>query len=143
MQNKSRFIATGILVASVFTISFQHIMAIAHSHGNGWTSFLYPMSIDGLIVACTMTLITKTGVSKVTRKWAGAGRYFGFAATCYANAVHSGWSDTDTVIINLIPAIALIIGVEVLVHAAQGTTASRSRRAPAKRTGGRVLKLAK
>lgn len=143
-MNKARYAATIIVTLAVAAISYTHIYSIALSHGNApFVSALYPLTIDGVIAASTLTLIQRVGVSKTTRTWATVGRYFGFAATIYANAVHSGWASTDDVIINTIPGVALIITLEVLVHAAKGTPATRARRTASKASSPAKLKAVK
>lgn len=123
---KLRITAITAVCAAVFAISFDHITTVAATYGNGWTSFLYPICIDGVILVSALTLVARVGISKATKAYAKAGRWFGFVATIYANVAHSGYSSTDSIVVNLIPAIALIFTVELLIHAAQGTSASRS-----------------
>jgi hypothetical protein len=125
MRN-ARITITGIVTLAVAIISYRHIMEIALAHGNDiFAACLYPLPIDGLIIGCTVALLVKTGVSKATRKWATIGRYFGFAATLYANILHSGWTSIDGIIVNGIPAVSLIILVEVLINSVHGTPATR------------------
>lgn len=126
-SQKLRIAAITAVCLSVFAISFDHITAVAQTYGNGWTSFLYPVCIDGVILVSALTLVARVGISKTTKVYAKAGRWFGFAATIYANVAVSGYASTDAILVNLIPAVSLIFTVELLIHAAQGTSASRSR----------------
>lgn len=123
----------------VFYTSFRHIVAVAMAQGNPTdVALMYPISIDAVIMISALTLVVRTGVSKAARFWARFGRVFGFAATIYANVAHSGYASTDAVLVNLIPAVALIVTVELLIHSAQGTAASR--RAATKSTTTRKLR---
>lgn len=124
--NKIRMALIVLVCAGVFYVSFRHIMAVAMAHGNTVdVALFYPISIDAMILVCALTLVARTGVNKATKRWATFGRAFGFGATIYANMIHSGWGSTDTVLVNMIPAIALIVVVELLIGSAQGTPASR------------------
>lgn len=123
---KLRMTAITAVCLAVFAISFDHITTVAATYGNGWTAILYPICIDGVILVSALTLVARVGISKATKAYAKAGRWFGFIATIYANVAHSGYASTDAVLVNLIPAISLILTVEMLIHAAQGTSATRA-----------------
>jgi len=126
---KTRITVTGIVTLAVAIISFGHILEVAQAHGNAlYSALMYPIAIDGMMIGCTLALLVKTGVSKQTRRWATVGRYVGFGATVYANVLHSGWASADDMIVNGIPAVALIILTEVLITSIHGTPATRARR---------------
>lgn len=118
---KFRFVIIAIVFGCVFAISYGHITEVAARYGNTWPAWLYPICIDGLIVASALTLIGRNGVSKGARFYARGGRWFGFAATIYANVAHSGYASTDAILVNLIPAISLILISELAIHGAAGT----------------------
>lgn len=123
---KTRIAIAITVTAGIFYISASHITHIAMEYGNPMrTAVVFPLAIDGVILFCTLTLTTKTGINKATRSYCNAGRWFGFAATVYANMAASGWDSTDGVIINLIPAVALILMLEALIHTYKGTPASK------------------
>jgi hypothetical protein len=93
----------------------------------------FPICIDAMILIAALTVAARTGVNAKARRWAGFARYFGFAATIYANGLASGIASAkviDAQIITgtaflLIPAVALICTMELLIHGAQGTPATR------------------
>ena len=124
---KLRIALITLVCAAVFAISYEHIAAVAHQYGNGWSAYLYPLCIDGVILISALTLVARVGISKTTKYYAKLGRWFGFAATIYANVAHSGYGSTDAIVVNLIPALSLILTVELLIHAATGTAQSRMR----------------
>jgi drug/metabolite transporter (DMT)-like permease len=126
-MNAIRIALTSVIWAGAFKISGSHIVDVAMKNGNRFDdAIIYPLSIDALIIACALWVSAPKGVNKATRLWAAAGRYFGFAATLYANLAHSGWSSIESGIINLIPAIAVIIATEVFVHGMKSTPAAKA-----------------
>lgn len=126
---KLRIALIALVCAAVFAISYEHIASVAQQYGNGWSAYLYPVCIDGVILISAFTLVARVGITKTTRYYAKLGRWFGFAATIYANVAHSGYGSTDAILVNLIPALSLILTVELLIHAATGTAKYRARTA--------------
>jgi hypothetical protein len=125
-----------------FYVSFRHIVDVALAHGNTIdVAIVYPISIDAVILVSALSLIQPKGVNKKARFWATLGRMFGFAATIYANMLHSGWADTDSVLVNLIPAVGLITVIELLIHTAHGTVATRAAARTKNATPSNVTKL--
>jgi len=45
------------LVAAV--VSYSHMQEVAHRAGEAWRSYLVPLSVDGLVVAASMMLLTR------------------------------------------------------------------------------------
>lgn len=117
-----------VVCAMVFYTSFRHITAVAMANGNPRdVAMMYPFAIDFVILISALTLIARKGVTKAARNWARFGRLFGFAATIFCNLVTSHFASTVSAIVATIPAIALIITVELLIHGAKGTPAARLR----------------
>jgi len=126
---QARIALTGAVALGSFWISASHIVRVASEAGNhGLAAYVYPVSIDCVILVSVLTLVVKTGVNRMAKMYAAAGRIFGFSATIYANLAASGWTSVTAAIVNLIPAISLIVVMELLVHAAQATPATRARR---------------
>lgn len=143
-MTKIRIALTAIIWAGAFKISGSHIVSVAMANGNRIDdAIIYPLSIDALIIACALWVSAPKGVNKATRLWAAAGRYFGFAATVYANLAHSGWSSLESGIINLIPAIAVIVATEVFVHGMKGTVATRAAKQATKASAPAKLRAVK
>ena len=126
---KARLTATQIarisliisVTAAIFYLSAGHIIEVAARYGNeGLPSMVYPVSIDGVILICAITLVaTQNNVGKAAKRWAQFGRWFGFAMTFYANMEHSGYGSLAAIIINTAPAIALIAMMETTIHSAK------------------------
>lgn len=132
---QARVALTAAVAGGTFYISASHIVAVATAAGNhGLAAYIYPIAIDAVILASVLTLVAKTGVNWKAKSYAAAGRIFGFGSTIYCNLAASGWTSLTSAIVNLIPAVSLILVMELLVHAAQATPATRARRSTAKRT---------
>lgn len=132
---KTRIALTTLVWAGAFAVSAFHIYTVALANGNPWyTAATYPLTVDALILVCALTLTASRDVSKAAKKYAAGGRWFGYAATIYANVASGHYASTDAVIINLIPAVCLILVTQVFVHAARGTAATRATRATTKTT---------
>jgi mevalonate kinase len=124
------------VTAGIFYISAAHIISVAEMYGNkGVPAYIYPLSIDGVIMISALTLIlTQGAVSKEAKMWARFGRYFGFAVTIYANMEHSGYGSAAAVIINTIPAVSLIITMEITIHSAKAMARQQQRKQTRTRT---------
>ena len=135
-------IARLILVIGVCSVIFynsrDHIAYVAshYGHAHGFSAqWGYAITIDCTILISALTLVANRGVNKAARNWARAGRWFGFVSTVLANLTASGFADSPVVdlplivsiLICAIPGIALIIVVELVIHSAKATPATRSR----------------
>ena len=124
-----RILLTVVVCGCVFKVSYSHIVHVAIKYGNTPSdAMLFPICIDAMILVCALYLAAKVGVSKMTKFYAKLGRYFGFAATIFCNISASDFASSMAVAVNLIPAIALIITVELLIHGSQKTSATRTRK---------------
>jgi hypothetical protein len=131
----ARIALTAAVALGTFYISASHIVRVASAAGNhGLAAYVYPVAIDCVILASVITLVARKGVNWKAKGYAAAGRIFGFGATIYCNLAASGWTSLTSAIVNLIPALSLIIVMELLVHTAQGTPATRASQPAAKRT---------
>jgi len=146
-----RLALTTIVCAASFYVSYRHILEVALSTGNTLdAAIVYPITIDALILVSALTLIASTGVSKMAKLWATAGRAFGFGATVYCNLAASHFTSVMGAIVNMIPAVALIITVELLVYGWKATPATRpvaarrpaAKKAPAAKAKAAPVKLA-
>lgn len=136
---KLRLALTTVVALASFFISFTHIVDVAMAQGNALNvARCYPITIDAMILVCALTLVANAGVSKMGKLWASVGRIFGFTATIYCNLAASHFTSVVGAIINMIPALSLIITVELMVYGWKATPATRSSQArktsPAKAT---------
>lgn len=123
---KLRIALIAVVCAAVFYTSFRHIVDVAEQYGNSAdVALLYPVCIDAVILISAFTLIARREVSKMARWYAKLGRLFGFSATIFCNVASSEFASSVAVAVALIPALSLILTVELLVHASAGTASSR------------------
>lgn len=137
-----RFTPAQIRIALIVTVCAAQFYTSARDivdtalplvHGDLSRAITFPVCIDALILIAALTVAARTGVNKPARRWAAFGRYFGFTATIYANGLAGGIAHADRIdaavltgtAFMLIPAVALIVTMELLIHGAQGTPASR------------------
>jgi hypothetical protein len=138
-----RMLGTIVICAASFAASYDHGYFVAHTHGNAWyIAATYPIIIDFTILVAALTLATPTGVNRMTKLWANGIRYVGFAATLAFNLMASNWASTETAIVCLVPGVFLIGTVEMLIHAARGTAATRAKR-PVTKPKGNVTPIRK
>jgi hypothetical protein len=115
--------------AIAFRVSYSHIYELALHFGTPKdVALLYPLCVDALILACSLTLIAKSGVSKIAKLYAFWGRAFGFTATVYCNLASSHWASVEAAAFALIPAVSLIIVTELAIHSAKSTPQKRAAR---------------
>lgn len=145
-----RILLITVVCAAVFYTSYSEIYAVAlHYTGKARVAATYPICIDAVILIAALTLVARTGVNATAKRWARFGRVFGFTSTILCNAAASGFASADAltldlvvaVAVSLIPAISLIATVELLIHGAQGTPASRARAAKTARPAATVTRL--
>ena len=135
-NRRSRVVFTAIIALGAFAISSVHWFHVAQDAGNAWwTAAIYPVAIDCLIIVSAMTMMQSTGVTRMAKYYASLGRAFGFAATLYGNMAASHFTSASDMLVNLMPAVALILSVEMLIASAKATSTSRARAAtPRKRS---------
>lgn len=141
----ARFALIVAVTAGIFYVSASHIIAVAEQYGNhGTAALIYPLCIDGVILISALTLVATQGsVGKDTKRWATVARYFGFAATIYANLEHSGYGSQGAVVVNLIPALALIFTMEITVKSAKSMARTTARRTATKARQDNVIPMRK
>ena len=123
---KLRIALIVLVLAATFYVSYSDIVSVALRFGApGRVAFAWPVCIDGMILVSALTLVTRTGVSRATKTWARFGRWFGFSGTIYCNGLAAHTDAVLVITFYVIPAVALITVTELLIHAAQGTAASR------------------
>lgn len=54
------WVAVGVVAAVAATVSFEHMRELADRSGEGWRSFLLPLSADGLIVAGSLVMYVRS-----------------------------------------------------------------------------------
>jgi hypothetical protein len=111
---------TGLAVLSVAVIaaavSFSHIDALALAYGYTTdTARLLPLSVDGLIVASSLTLLTEARAQRGAPGLARFGLILGIAGTLAANVAYGVHFGPVGALVNAWPAAAFITATEILV----------------------------
>lgn len=101
------------LVAAV--VSFAHMQQLAFKAGEGWRSYLIPVSIDGLVVAASMVLVTRrrNGLVGGWLAWGALGG--GVLASLAANMADARPEITAMLVAGW-PAVAFAVAFELLLQ---------------------------
>lgn len=117
------------LVAAV--VSFEHQRELAALAGEGWRSWALPISVDGLVVAASMTMLTRRRASQPAGTLAWFALALGLGASLAANVVAADPSVVDPALLRRLVAgwspLALALGFELSLQ--------QLRTKPARRTG--------
>lgn len=120
---------TGLAVLSVAVIavavSFSHIDALALAHGYTTdTARLLPLSVDGLIVASSLTLLTEARAQRGAPGLARFGLILSIAGTLAANVAYGVHFGPVGALVNAWPAAAFIPATEILLGQMRRTCAT-------------------
>jgi hypothetical protein len=113
-----RRITTGAVlsVALVAAIaSYEHMRALAEVAGEGWRSWLLPISVDGLAVAASMTMLVRRRAGQRSGALAWAALLLGLGASLAANVAAA----EPTVVGRLVaawPPVGLLLSYELLMQ---------------------------
>jgi hypothetical protein len=105
-----------LAVAGVAAVaSYEHMRALAELAGEGWRSWLLPVSVDGLAVAASMTMLVRrrSGVRAGVLPWVAL--LLGLGASLAANVAAA----EPTAVGQLVaawPPVALLLGYELLMQ---------------------------
>jgi Protein of unknown function (DUF2637) len=114
-------VAVAVVAAVAAVVSYSHIRDLAVSAGAGWRADILPLSLDGLVAACTFALVVdrKRG-SKFGHPLAWAGIAVGLVGSVAANvlAVVPGLADPQVVaaVLAWFPPVALAVSAHLLVR---------------------------
>jgi hypothetical protein len=118
-----RRITTGavLAVAAVAAVaSYEHMRALAALAGEGWRSWLLPISVDGLAVAASMTMLVRRRCGQRAGALPWAALLLGLGASLGANVA----SADPTVVGRLVaawPPVGLLLSYELLMQQTNGT----------------------
>jgi len=109
-------VAAVLLVATVAAIvSFEHMREVAARAGEQWRAWLLPLSVDGLVVAASMVLLTRRRAGLPGGRLAWAALLGGVGASLAANIAAA----EPTVTARLVaawPALAFAVAFELLLQ---------------------------
>lgn len=109
-------VAAVVVVALIAAIvSYSHMQQLAYTAGEGWRSWLIPLSIDGTVVAASMVLVTRrrTGLAGGWLAWSALGA--GALASLAANMADARPEITAVLVAGWAP-VAFAICFELLLQ---------------------------
>jgi hypothetical protein len=110
------FFAMLPIVAGAAYVSFIHIYDVAYTHGqNGVSSFIAPISVDGLIMVGYLKNKAVMGAISLWRRiWCPIAIYGGLAVSLAANMESSHFVHPITTAVAGWPALSLFVGIKVM-----------------------------
>jgi len=109
-------VAAVLLVATVAAIvSFEHMREVAARAGEGWRAWLLPLSVDGLVVAASMVLLTRHRAGLPGGRLAWSALLGGVGASLAANVAAAEPATTARVVAAW-PALAFAVAFELLLQ---------------------------
>jgi len=105
-----------LLVAAVAAIvSYAHMQEVADRAGEGWRAWLLPLSVDGLVVAASMVLLTQRRAALPGGRLAWCALLGGVGASLAANVAAAEPNVTARVVAAW-PALAFAVAFELLLQ---------------------------
>ncbi len=112
--------ASVLAVAAVAAVaSYEHMRALAALAGEGWRSWLLPISVDGLAVAASMTMLIRRRAGQRAGALPWLALLFGLGASLAANVAAA----EPTVVGRLVaawPPVGLLLSYELLLQQTNG-----------------------
>ena len=108
--------ASVLAVAGVAAVaSYEHMRALAEMAGEGWRSWLLPVSVDGLAVAASMTMLVRRRAGEAAGVLPWVALLLGLGASLAANVAAAD----PTVVGRLVaawPPVGLLLSYELLLQ---------------------------
>ncbi|MPZ64551.1 MAG: DUF2637 domain-containing protein [Pseudonocardiaceae bacterium] len=105
-----------LLVAAVAAVvSYAHMETVADRSGEGWRSYLLPLSVDGLMVAASMVLLTRRRAGLPGGALAWCALLAGVGASLAANVAAAEPTITARLVAAW-PAVAFAVAFELLLE---------------------------
>jgi Protein of unknown function (DUF2637) len=118
--------AAVLAVATVAAVaSYEHMRALAALAGEGWRSWLLPISVDGLAVAASMTMLVRRRAGQRAGALPWAALLLGLGASLAANVAAA----EPTVVGRLVaawPPVGLLLSYELLMQQHSGRPGVRT-----------------
>ncbi len=118
-----RVVTTGavVLVALVaVVVSYEHMRALAGLAGEGWRAWLLPVSVDGLVVAGSMTMLVRRRAGERAGALAWAALLLGLGVSMAGNVAAADPSVIDPELLSRLvagwPPLALALSYELLMQ---------------------------
>jgi hypothetical protein len=105
-----------LLVAAIAAVvSYSHMVNLATAAGEGWRAHLLPLSVDGLLVAASMTMLTRRRAGIPAGWLAWLALVGGIGASLAAN-IAAAEPDVTARLIAGWPAVAFAVSFELLLQ---------------------------
>ena len=107
-----------VLVVAVIAaiVSFSHIESLALGHGQPiWDARLLPVSVDGLLVVSSLTMLAEARAQRPAPGLARFGLVFGIAGTLAANVAYGVHFGLVGAVISAWPAAAFVTATEIVL----------------------------
>jgi hypothetical protein len=118
-----RRVTTGAVVSVALVavvVSFEHMRALAAVAGEGWRSWLLPVSVDGLVVAGSMTMLVRRRAGQNAGALSWAALLLGLGVSVAANVAAADPSVIDPELLSRLvaawPPLALALSYELLMQ---------------------------
>lgn len=111
-------ITTGavVVVAAVAAIvSYAHMQTVADRAGEGWRAHLLPLSVDGLVVAASMVLVTRRHAG-LPGGWLAWGALCSGVVTSVAANIAAAQPNATARLVAAWPAVAFAVAFELLLQ---------------------------
>jgi hypothetical protein len=112
-------VATVAAVAAA--ASYAHMFELAHHAGEQWRSWLLPLSVDGLIIAASMTLLVRKRQGQAGGLLAWSAMWVGVLVSLGAN-IAAVAPTLESRLIAAWPPLALLYGYELLMKQVKSAT---------------------
>jgi len=113
--------ASVLAVAAVAALaSYEHMRALAERAGEGWRSWLLPVSVDGLAVAASMTMLVRRRAARATGVLPWVALLLGLGASLAANVAAADPTVVGRVVAAW-PPVGLLLSYELLLQQHNGT----------------------
>jgi hypothetical protein len=100
--------------------SYDHQQFLAELAGEGWLAYLFPVSVDGLTVAASMSMLVRRRANEPAGTLAWCALLLGLAASLAANVIAADPSLVDPVLVRRVvaawPPLALGLSFELLLQ---------------------------
>ncbi|PZS34685.1 MAG: hypothetical protein DLM61_03195 [Pseudonocardiales bacterium] len=118
-------VAVVVVAVIAAAVSYSHMQQLADRAGEAWRSYLIPLSIDGLVVAASMVLLTRrrNGLPGGRLAWSALGG--GVLASLAANMADARPQVTAVLVAGW-PALAFAVAFELLLQQRRADNAAAS-----------------
>jgi len=110
-----RVVTVGAVLLVAAVVSFAHMREVAARAGEGWRAWLLPLSVDGLVVAASMVLLTRRRAGLPGGRLAWCALLGGVGASLAANVAAAEPTGTARVVAAW-PALAFAVAFELLLQ---------------------------